>query len=244
MIDVQCPGCDHALRIAAKFAGLKGRCRYCQTIFRVPTDVEATPGPAPAEGAKPDIVIESKVREPERGITPLVDPGADRISTHRYGRQRGTLMFPLILSALLIGGTFGGGVWLLEDGMNLLRGQTLDSEPEPLEFETVTLAGVPVAAFGASTFVETKPVVPSSGKLMVLSEEKLIAFEAQRTEDYSKVVTDYRLSLTKLGWDFVVNASSDGDWTDLHGLYDGKNVHLRITTVEPGVRIVFTTPKP
>jgi hypothetical protein len=43
MIELSCPGCKHHLRIANKFAGSRGKCKYCGEHFDVPLEISTTP---------------------------------------------------------------------------------------------------------------------------------------------------------------------------------------------------------
>jgi len=43
MIELSCPGCGHQLRIANKFVGTRGKCKYCNEHFDVPARILTTP---------------------------------------------------------------------------------------------------------------------------------------------------------------------------------------------------------
>ena len=43
MIELDCPGCGHHLRISDKFAGKEGKCRYCKEHFFVSLESIETP---------------------------------------------------------------------------------------------------------------------------------------------------------------------------------------------------------
>ena len=47
MIEMSCPECGHRLRIKEKYAGRKGKCKYCEAHFIVPEDEDLSDGTAP-----------------------------------------------------------------------------------------------------------------------------------------------------------------------------------------------------
>lgn len=56
VIEIDCPGCGHHLRIPAQYAGSRGACKYCRTAFEVPSPpAPKRKGPRPLLAYHPDV---------------------------------------------------------------------------------------------------------------------------------------------------------------------------------------------
>ncbi len=255
MIELECPGCGHALRIANKYAGLKGKCRYCQTRFNVPLVIVVDPreGHAPVgsgeggeavQGESPGSYSDSlsaMIERPEGDDVVLVDPGADRLAELRYGRGRGSIVAPIGISIIVVVLVFGLAFWFMGDGEEQSTFIDRDLVGDIATYSTVVLAGVDVVAYGNDAFSEIDSVSPNEGPLAEVSEEGLASFEALVKGAYLNVVSDYQLALTELGWDFVIVNSESGKWTELYGDFEERDVSLAIHDEGTNVRVIFVT---
>jgi hypothetical protein len=219
MIEHQCPACDHTLRIDEKYAGLKGRCKYCKEIFRVPSVV--TP------------------------YVPLVDPGADKASKHRYAKGGSNFLVLVVISCVVVVSAFAMAFQWIQSGE--IQSTVIDPElvDKMKTYSTVNIAGITVAVFGEATFVENNSSIPSSGPLNMLTKNQLQSYRATVDNKYSDAVSDYQLALTDLGWDFVIVHSASGDWTELFGTVDGHEACLRInhSEIDQSTEILLTAKK-
>jgi hypothetical protein len=229
MIELECPGCGHKLRVADKYRALKGKCKYCDARFIVPFDSE------------PPKLVEHLLNKVERNeAIPVVDPGAHEIGELRYGSRGGRLLAPVLVASVVVLLVFGVVFWWM--GQGEIKSTYL--EPELIEeianFETVEVAGVEVPQFGDVGFSEIERIRPSAGPLAEVLAEEVQCFRAIVQGDYLEVASDYQLALTQLGWDFMIYDS--GDWMELYGTYDGRDVNLRIRQSTSRVQVVLTVP--
>ena len=219
MIKIQCPGCGHNLGIGDEYAGLKGKCKYCKESFMVPSDS------AP--------------------YVPLVDPGADEVSEHRYAKGRSNFLVPILARCAVVVVLFGLAFWWMQED----EIQSTSIDPELVgnieSYSTVKLAGASVAEFGKAKFSETVASVPASGPLNMLTKKQLQCYRTTVDTNYEDAVSDYQLALTELSWDFVIVDSKSGDWTELFGTVDGHEVCMRInrSKSDTNTEIIFTTNK-
>jgi len=74
MIEMTCPGCGRQLHIEEMFAGLKGKCSFCQGAIRVPavlhSDIPAGRSPKPKDSAPSQINLTTP--SPPKEVSPTM----------------------------------------------------------------------------------------------------------------------------------------------------------------------------
>lgn len=82
MIEMNCPHCDHTLRIPDKYAGRRGGCKHCRGTFRVPKTIPTPPPREPEQTQEPAAAAPASMSNLDNmDDMPALDPEfADRVT--------------------------------------------------------------------------------------------------------------------------------------------------------------------
>lgn len=242
MIKMNCPSCGHSLRISDEYSGKRGKCKYCNEIFIV-SGVQADPQYGEDEATQ------RERQRKEREVAKMAQAGqmlaearaveAARLREKREREDRRSHRFLILTVVLIVGLLAGGGYWFMDTTGRGIPGVYLPKKAMETEepVQSAELLGVPVPIFGE----DAKPLDVSiewAEAFKDIEKDKITCFQIPVSGDYTVIVSEVQLALTRLGWDFTIWMGEEPvAHTELYGGINGRRAALRIEDVADEVYV-------
>lgn len=233
MIKMNCPHCEHSLRIADEHSGKRGKCKYCGEYFIV---AAAPVEPEFGEEKETQRARQRKEQEVARmadANRQLAEARAVASARKREREDRRSRFIFFGVTLLITGLIAGGGYWYMLTTGQDLPGVFLpeDAASEDVSVESAVLLGVPVPTFGEAA-APLDVSIEWSAAFEGIEKDSVSCYQIAVGGGYDEVVSKVQLALTRLGWDFTIWMGDEPvPQTELHGEVAGLRAAIRIEEV-------------